>query len=269
MIEFLNEKNDNLLQVATSYSEEYRSARPFPNIAFDDFFNSDFLNKVLEEFPDLSVIKESKKFDNPKEIKLAGVGERFFGGETKRLMHFLNSEPFLNFLQVLTGINEPLVGDPYFLGGGQHEIKKGGLLKVHADFNKHPKLGLDRRINVLVYLNKEWKEEFGGNFELWNQDMSKCEKKIPPVFNRMAIFSTTDFSYHGLPDPLNCPDDRSRKSLALYYYSNGRPSNEVTNGLENHSTLFKARQGDAKDEQAFKSKSIFEKVKSKILNFKY
>lgn len=102
-------------------------------------------------------------------------------------MHFLNSEPFLEFLQILTGIKEPLIGDPYFIGGGQHEIKKGGLLKVPADFNKHQKLDLDRRINLLVYLNKEWKEEYGGNFELWNKDMSKCKKNLP-LFNRIAIF---------------------------------------------------------------------------------
>lgn len=248
---FLNEKNTNLLEIAENNAESYINATPFPNISFDNFFNPEFLNKVLEEFPDLSSIKESKKFQDTKQIKLAGKGERFFGTETKRLMHFLNSEPFLEFLQVLTGIEEPLINDPYFLGGGQHEIKKGGLLKIHADFNKHPKLGLDRRINVLVYLNKDWKEEYGGNFELWDTDMSKCEKKILPIFNRMAIFSTTDFSYHGHPNPLNCPENRSRKSLALYYYSNGRPNSEINKGLEKHSTLFKARKGDNDDKLAF------------------
>ena len=171
-------------------------------------------------------------------------------------MHYLNSEPFLEFLQILTGIQEPLISDPYFVGAGQHEIKKGGLLKVHADFNKHPTLHLDRRINVLVYLNKDWKEEYGGCFELWNEDMSKCGKKILPYFNRIAIFNTTDFSYHGHPDPLNCPEDRSRKSLALYYYSNGRPNHEINLGLENHSTLFKPRQGDIADDIAFSSKIL-------------
>lgn len=253
-IHFLNEKNQNLLKVAKENAEMYKRASPFPSISFDNFFNASYLDAILEEFPDLSSIKESEKYANAKEIKLAGKGERFFGDETKRFMHFLNSEPFLEFLQILTGIQEPLIGDPYFIGGGQHEIKKGGLLKVHADFNKHQKLNLDRRVNVLVYLNKDWKDEYGGYFELWNKSMTKCEKKILPTFNTLAIFSTTDFSYHGHPDALNCPEDRSRKSLALYYYSNGRPDHEINKGLEKHSTLFKARGGNEEDEIAFKKR---------------
>ena len=142
----------------------------------------------------------------------------------------------------LTGI-EDLLGDPYYEGGGCHQIKRGGFLKVHADFNKHKRTGLDRRLNVLVYLNKDWKEEYGGHFELWNADMTKGEKKILPLFNRMAMFSTTDFSYHGHPDKLNCPEDRSRRSLALYYYTNGRPAHEINEGLEDHTTLFVDRKG--------------------------
>src|SRR3546814_12941333 len=92
-------------------------------------------------------------------------------------MHFLNSQPFLEFLQQLTGIQEPLIGDPYFVGGGLHEIKRGGLLKIHADFNKHPILKLDRRINALVYLTNDWDEAYGVCFEL-------CDKSITPVGKR-------------------------------------------------------------------------------------
>lgn len=209
----------------------------------------------MSEFPDLSNA-HSREFKNRKEVKFAGYGEQSFGPNTKIFMHFLNSEPFLNFLQILTGIKETLICDPYFSGGGQHEIKKGGFLKVHADFNKHPKLGLDRRINVLVYLNKDWNESYGGHFELWDEEMKNCVKKIPPTFNTMAIFSTTDFSYHGHPDPLNCPSNMSRKSLALYYYSNGRPKNEINDGLENHSTIFKERLNGDADRKAFKKNGL-------------
>ena len=120
-------------------------------------------------------------------------------------------------------------------------------MKIHADFNKHRKSGLDRRLNVLVYLNKDWKDEYGGHFELWNREMTKCVKKVPPHFNTMAIFTTDDFSYHGLPNPLTCPPDRSRKSMALYYYSNGRPDYEINHGLEDHTTLFKERVGASED----------------------
>lgn len=247
---FLNNAYQNLTEVAASYRAAYMSGSPFPNIYFNDFFNPEMLDRVLAEFPDLSK-EDVIKYDNPKEKKLNGKGERPFGPETKRFMHFLNSQPFLEFIQQITGIKEVLLGDPYFIGGGLHEIKKGGLLKIHADFNKHPTTNLDRRVNVLVYLNKDWPEEYGGHFELWDTNMERCEKKILPTFNTLAMFSTTDFSYHGHPNPLNCPDDRSRKSLALYYYSNGRPAHEINSGLEDHSTLFKERKGNADDFQAF------------------
>lgn len=232
----LNRSFEELITLAEQQHHAYVNADPFPSIYFDDFFNEDFLNRVLAEFPSLGT-KEDIKYENPNEVKLASRGERKFGPYTKVLMHFLNSEPFLQFLSTLSGI-ENLLPDPYFEGGGCHEIKPGGLLKIHADFNKHRITGLDRRMNFLIYLNKDWKEEYGGHFELWNTDMTESKAKILPIFNRVAMFSTTDYSYHGHPDPLKCPPDRSRKSLALYYYTNGRPEHEVNQGLEDHTTLF-------------------------------
>ncbi|MCZ2846228.1 MAG: 2OG-Fe(II) oxygenase [Candidatus Bathyarchaeota archaeon] len=258
MKDYLNPKIKDLRNFAEQNAKKYQEAQPFPNIVLEEFFSTEFLDLICDEFPDLAK-KDSERFENAKQLKFAGIGEKFFGPETKSLMYFLNSEPFLRFLQILTGIKEPLIGDPYFIGGGQHEIKKGGLLKIHADFNKHRKLRLDRRINVLIYLNKNWKEEYGGHFELWDRSVTNCVKRISPQFNTMAIFSTTDFSYHGHPDPLQCPEDRSRKSLALYYYSNGRPQHEVIAGQEDHSTIFKGRRGNEQDSQVFKN------VKAKTL----
>ncbi len=237
------------------YQNAYKENPPFPNIFFENFFDNNMLSKVLDEFPDLSG-EDVIVHNNPREKKFAGKGEKSFGPETRSLMHFLNSEPFLVFLQHLTGIKEKLIGDPYYGGGGLHEIKQGGLLKIHADFNKNPFTGLDRRINVLVYLNKDWDESFGGQFELWSKDMRTCVKKILPLYNTMAIFSTTDYSYHGHPDPLTCPEDRSRKSLALYYYTNGRPAHEINPNLGEHTTLFKARAGEINDMQALRSKDL-------------
>ena len=164
----LNKDKQDLVRFAKEHAEAYQNAAPFPSISFDNFFNPEILTEVLAEFPDLEK-KNAQTFNNAREIKLAGRGEKFFGAKTKQLMHYLNSEPFLNFLQILTGIEEPLISDPYFIGGGQHEIKKGGLLKIHADFNKHHFLKLDRRINVLVYLNKDWEDSYGGYFELWDE----------------------------------------------------------------------------------------------------
>lgn len=256
MSKFLSDSNKDLLEVAKANAEEYQKASPFPNGVYHDFFDEELLSQILDEFPDLSQ-KDGMNFKGATQIKLAGRGERFFGDLTRQFMHFLNSEPFLNFLQELTGIKEPLIPDPYFAGGGQHEIKRGGLLKVHSDFRTHRQLKLDRRINVLVYLNKNWKEEYGGHFELWNRDMTKCEKQILPTFNTMAIFSTTDFSFHGHPNPLSCPEDMSRKSLALYYYSNGRPKGETKFRIKKKSTVFKSRKGHEEDKEAIKKSSKF------------
>lgn len=244
--DFLNENYQDLPAVAAEFRGKYATGVPFPNIYFQDFFNPLVLDTILDEFPDLEG-KDDIKFQTPNEIKLASRGERRFGPVSKAFTHFLNSEPFLQFLQELTSIDETLLPDPYFEGGGFHQTKPGGFLKIHADFNKHRQTGLDRRLNVLVYLNKDWKDEYGGHFELWDKDMTKCVSKIPPRFNTMALFTTTDYSYHGLPNPLTCPPDRSRKSLALYYYTNGRPSSEINKGLEDHTTLFRERKGIAVD----------------------
>ncbi len=242
---YLNEPYQDLLKIADEYNKNYRTASPFPNIYFDNFFNPDMLEEVLAEFPDLSQ-GQTIKFNNPNEVKLASRGEIRFQNKTKHFVHFLNSEPFLQFLQILTNIEEILLPDLYFEGGGFHEIKKGGLLKIHVDFNKHKMSNLDRRLNVLVYLNKQWKENYGRHCELWDREMKQSVKKKLPVYNCMAIFLTTDYSYHGHPDPLTCPINRSRKSLALDYYSNGRPQNEITGG---HQTLFVTRKGIKSEKQ--------------------
>jgi hypothetical protein len=209
-------------------------------VVFDDFFDPRLLDFVLEEFPKPGEIRW-QRFDNAQEIKLESSREASFGPVTRLLMYHLNSITFLNFLSSVTGIDN-LISDPSYEGGGLHQIVRGGKLGVHADFNKHRNFGLDRRLNLLLYLNKDWREEYGGHLQLWNRDMTRCEAKVLPIFNRVMIFGTTDFTYHGHPDPLQCPDDMTRKSLALYYFSNGRPAEEVTG---EHSTIFRSR--DEKD----------------------
>jgi len=265
----LAEEYKDLNSVAMNYNKEYVQGNPTPNICFQNFFDVEFLNHVLEEFPDLES-KNSEKMKSVNEFKFAGIADEFFGPKTTEFMNFLNSRTFLEFLQKLTGIEETLIGDPYFHGAGQHEIKKGGFLKVHADFNSHKTLKLDRRLNCLIYLNKNWKDEYGGEFELWDKKMEKCEKKIKPHFNTLAMFSTTDFSYHGHPDKLNCPDDMSRKSLALYYYSNGRPASEknlISNKFQKDGTLFVQRKGDDKELGTINKKRSIKIILNKILPF--
>ncbi len=241
---FLKISIPELLELGKQKNAEYMQAEPFPSMYFDNLFDDDMLRKIIAEFPEIGKDKQDIKYENPNELKLATRGEYRFGPTTREFVHFLNSQPFLEFLQNLTGIKETLLPDPYLEGGGFHEIKPGGYLKMHVDFHKHKLTKLDRRLNILVSLNEDWKEEYGGNFELWERDMSKCAKKILPVFNRLAMFSTTDYSWHGLPDPLTCPPDRSRRSIALYYYTNGRPEGEVNIGDKARiTTTFATRDG--------------------------
>lgn len=240
--DYLNEKFLN-----EKIKKEYKNNLPFSNIVLENFFNEKFLNSVLNDFPDLSKIDISEKYQNKDEVKFANNNYKDFPASIQELINFMNSQKFLNFLQELTSINERLIPDNDLNGGGLHEIKSGGFLKVHTDFNKHPISNLDRRINILIYLNKNWKESYGGDLQLWDRDMQKCEKSIFPNFNKMVIFSTTDFSNHGHPDPIVCPDYISRKSIALYYFSDGRPIDEINPENIKNKTYFKNRLGHANE----------------------
>jgi hypothetical protein len=233
-----------LLSMAKANAQDYANAQPFPHIYFDDFLPLPAAEAALLDFPAPRELKWSE-FDNPREKKLAFDVVEKLPVAVREVLYFMNSRPMIEFLEILTGI-KGVIPDPFYVGGGLHQIKPGGKLGVHADFNHHTRLNLDRRINVLIYMNKDWKEEYGGHFELWDKEMKHAEQKILPIFNRCAIFSTTSTSYHGHPTPLSCPPDRTRKSIATYYYSNGRPEEEVR---DSHSTLFVARPEDVYEEE--------------------
>ena len=229
---------NQLDKIALDNKEKYSTAKPFPHIILDNFFDEEILNEILKQFPK-NLDQIGNEFNNKVEKKLSLNDSKLLSQHTNNFLNFLNSQIFLNFLQKLTNIDEKLVPDPYLLGGGLHELRNEGYLNIHADFNLHPSMKLDRRLNILIYLNKNWSENFGGSLQLWDKDMKNCIQKILPEFNRMVIFSTTDFSYHGNPEKVSCSNDNSRKSIAMYYYSNGRPSHERKLGL--HSTIFRKR----------------------------
>jgi Rps23 Pro-64 3,4-dihydroxylase Tpa1-like proline 4-hydroxylase len=233
--------HERLKALAKQEAERYQTAHPFPSIYLDNFLPIEAAEAAHDAFPKPKQATW-QKFDDPNQKKLAFDAVERLPQPIRDVLYFLNSRPMIDFLETLTGI-DGVIPDPYFAGGGLHQIVPGGKLDVHADFNRHAKLKLDRRINVLVYMNKDWHEEYGGHFELWDKEMKQAEAKILPLFNRCAIFSTTSTSYHGHPTPLSCPPDRTRKSMATYYYTNGRPEEEVS---EEHSTLFKRRPEDAR-----------------------
>ena len=226
--------------VTASAAEQYRTAQPFPHIVLDGLFDPDLLASIVKEFPRPGDI-EWMQHKNRRELKLAANRDEHFPPLTRALLYHLNSATFLDFLSRVTGIPN-LIADSYFEGGGMHQIEPGGRLAIHADFNRDKRTMLDRRLNALLYLNADWQESWGGHLELWDREMKGCVSRLPPFFNRLVVFSTTDFAYHGHPDPLGCPEGVTRKSLALYYYTNGRPEDELS---ADHSTMFVARPGES------------------------
>lgn len=236
---------DNILEFAKKNQKKYKNNKPFPHMVIDDAIELNLIKEIMETYPTLSHLKDVQVIKGRTDDKLASKrGDKYQTNSIKNLLRFLNSSIFIDFLQILTSIKEPLIPDPHFIGGGMHQIRKGGFLKIHADFCYHPETKLDRRINVLIYLNKNWEKSFGGELNLYSKDMKNCVQKILPVANRMVIFNTTSHAFHGHPDPLNCPENKKRNSLAIYYYSNGRPKKEIRSLLENQSTIYKKRPGE-------------------------
>jgi Rps23 Pro-64 3,4-dihydroxylase Tpa1-like proline 4-hydroxylase len=231
---------DRLNELAQQGHEAYQNATPFAHAVFDNFLRPEVLEQALRDFPKPNPEQWSAMVDKDQKKFACNVPSQL-APSIRRVIHFLNSREVINFLEALTGI-KGLIPDPHLAGGGLHELRPGGFLKVHADFNWHQQLRLDRRINLLVYLNKDWPSEYEGNLELWDTSMTHCVKKIEPLFNRCVIFNTNNDSYHGNPVPVACPPDRSRRSIAMYYYTNGRPTSEVS---ESHGTLFRNRPGEA------------------------
>lgn len=230
-----------LMGIAKEQKGRYKHAEPFPHIIIDAPASSLHLMHCHHSWQIPG--SEWFSYDNPLERKFANPNEFWMTEPVRETIHEMNSQGFVNFLETLTGIS-PLIVDPKLNGGGQHMIMRGGKLDVHEDYNFHKETGLHRRLNVLLYINPDWKEEWGGHLELWDKEMTLPVKKIAPKFNRMVIFSTIPGAHHGHPDPLNCPVNESRKSIAMYYYSTTRPKEEIS---ENHSTIFRKRPNDPCD----------------------
>ena len=225
---------EHLFAEAENSAQLYSCNTPFPHIVLDNFLRKEVLELVIKEFPgkNAGIWNQSETLSA---LKKACGDDWSFPDSIKDTIRDLQSKLFLYLLGKITGIGN-LIPDNYLVGSGLFRIERGGFLKVHADFNIHPLMQLDRRINLLLYLNEDWKNEYGGDLELWENDQSKMVKSIRPIANRCVIFSTTDTSFHGHPSPLNCPEDRSRNCISLYYYTNGRPENEKSPA---HNTIWK------------------------------
>ena len=234
--DYLAFSEDQCRAAGRALAQDYRSGRPFPHIVIDDLLDADLLRSIAANYP---VLDGKQFFDRDQErFKFQFNPEEVTFGATRNLLAELNGQAFLGFLEELTGI-EGLIADPYFIGGGLHLTRRGGHLGVHADFNIHALMHVERRLNLLVYLNDGWQSVYGGDLELWDRAMQSCVKSVAPVLGRAVVFNTSLDSFHGQPQPLTCPEDRDRRSIATYYYTS---VGDLT-GVRQRTTTFQARPG--------------------------
>ncbi len=195
----------------------FKEAKPYPHLAIDNMLSGSMLEKLVQEIPSMNGEKwVHEDDDHIKRFNLRSAVE--LGPYGFQLTSFLHSATFLYLLSELTGIWE-LLPDPYLQGGGYHMIPPGGKFDIHADRNTAYETGLTRRLALIVYLNKDWNPDWGGQFELWNATGTQCVQSIEPAFNRTLIFEISDTNYHGVPRPVTCPAGRSRNSFLVYYHT--------------------------------------------------
>lgn len=218
-------------------AKAYANAEPYPHIVFENFLETWAAEKTMREFPPVKdegwihYVHFNEKKHGLNKIDLLPPFVR-------QVIEELNTPEFLRYVSQLTGIDN-LLADDMLEGGGLHQSLRGGFLNVHADFTVHPhKPNWRRRVNLLIYLNQDWKPEYRGDLELWDRGMQRCQQKIGPLFNRCVLFNTDEDSYHGLPDPIMCPEEMTRKSIALYYFT------EEKVAPKKRSTNYQARPGD-------------------------
>jgi Rps23 Pro-64 3,4-dihydroxylase Tpa1-like proline 4-hydroxylase len=215
---------------------------PYKHCVIDNFFPGPLADACYNSFPGLESTEWERTNDPDIEVKLRTKWTSEFDVPDNIVdaVRILNSSIFLKAMSALLDIPK-LLPDPYFAGGGLNVTVSGGLLDVHVDGNYHDATGLNRRVNAIVYLNPGWQNGWGGEFGIYDATGENLVKKIAPLFNRLVIFDTNDFSFHGLPDPLNFPEDKARRSIILYYYTKEpRPSSQVA-VEEPHSALWKKR----------------------------
>lgn len=236
--------SDRLEQMAEALREQYAQAEPYPHVVVDGLMPEGPLQRVAQAAGTIPAAAGWRRGDPVFQRHKQGTSDlAHMPAPVRDAIMQLNSPLMLQFLERLTGIPR-LIADPWLVGGGVHQVGRGGFLKVHRDYLKHPRYHIDRRLNLLLYLNENWSEEWGGHLELWDRDMGRCVRRVAPVFNRCVIFTLSQTSFHGHPEPLACPEDRPRRSLALYYYSTAGPVNPDRDDYE---TPWKARPGEAFD----------------------
>lgn len=261
-MEFIN--FDSLQQRKSDIRADYQAKKPFRYVMFENFFHDDKAEAIYQNYPSI----EDGKWDGTTYLDQKNKFQKTKfdeGSALDRVFRELNSPTFLQWLQEVTEVEDDLIADDELFGGGLHQSINGAYLNVHVDYNIHPQTQYHRRLNVLVYMNKDWKDEYEGHLELWN--LSDGDDKIllgkyAPTFNRCVIFETNEISFHGHPKPLKTPKDVNRKSIATYYYSKSRPAHEIAQG---HNTIYVNTEGLNGQVKRFTSgvKAFLERINKK------
>lgn len=232
---------------------QYSTAEPYKHLVIDGFLNPEFADALCDRFPSLSQMKTHYKGLN--ENKAEDANFQAYDEAFRLLKAQYRSPEFIKFLEELTDIKGLMMPDDA-LGCGTHQGENGSYLDIHVDFNIHPSLDLHRRLNVLLFLNRDWKEEYGGKLEMWDAKMTRCVKAHLPALNRLVIFETNEISYHGY-GKISVPDGVTRKSIYAYFYTK---ASETAKGLKYHDTIFRARPTESA------SKKIKTTVKESVKN---
>src|SRR5690242_13792594 len=244
-------------------SRQYATNQPFPHIHLPEFLDSGIAQAISDEFP-VAGTDAWTQYKHHNENKLGMAKRELFPPQIRAVADELNSPEFVAWLSTLTGI-PGLIPDPSLEGGGLHQSGRGGFLNVHTDFSMHHyQKNWRRRVNVIVYLNPAWQDQWGGAIEFWEKGMLRCAAKYSPLLNHAVIFTTDERSLHGFPDPLRCPEGVARKSLAFYYYTV-----EERAKTSSHSTDYFARPGDTWKEKLLiwtdkKAVDLYSRAKTRL-----
>jgi Rps23 Pro-64 3,4-dihydroxylase Tpa1-like proline 4-hydroxylase len=208
------------LRAKNTARDMFANAKPFRHIVFEGLFSDVILNGILDEYHDMRG-RDWLRYDTNNELKRGSRPNTKLGPCAQAYFNAIHSGPFVEFLSYVTGI-KGLLPDPTLWSGGLHEVPHGGKFAVHVDFNRHPVTLLDNRLVFITYLNHGWLASYGGALELWNPEDEHPAASILPIFGHSILFYQSPNSWHGHPDPVNAPDGGPRRSIAAYYYTNGR-----------------------------------------------
>lgn len=212
----------------------YKTAKPFPHVVIDNLFSAEMLEKLAQESPAMGPGQWINVEQDGLEQTIRMRSAVDLGSAGSQFVSLLHSAAFLFLLSEITSVWQ-LLPDPYLQGGGHALMRRGGYFKVHSDRSVAYDTGLTRRLAMIVFLNKDWKSEHGGQLELWNDAATACEASVEPAFNRTIIFEIAHPNFHGVPTPLTCPEDQVRKSFLVYYHTVGINGNQA---VKPHTSIF-------------------------------